>query len=141
MAQTPKHNPQGNRRRTVTRLKKPPRPRRDPHAWGLVIGVAVAVLTLLIALARQYGGAIMAPSHLAVWVLLAFVVSYGAGGCFVYLLMTTAKQELARQKEAAAHEAASASAQTAQETAPTEGGQPGAPEEAAAMAEPPPPGG
>ncbi|MFP4501257.1 MAG: hypothetical protein ACLFTT_09695 [Candidatus Hydrogenedentota bacterium] len=92
MAETPPDTRPANRRR-----QKPLRLKSDPHAWALVIGAAVAVLTLLVALVRQYAGAIIVPANLVVWVLLAFVIGYGAGGCFVYLIVSTVRQESAQR--------------------------------------------
>ncbi len=101
MAETPPHTHPANRRR-----QKSLRLKRDPHAWALVIGAAVAVLTLLVALVRQYAGAVIVPANLIVWVLLAFVISYGAGGCFVYLIVSTVREESAQRATEKTPEAA-----------------------------------
>lgn len=94
--------PRRRKRRRAIRLSK------DPHRWGLIIGTAAAVLVLLIAVARQWQGDMPDAGTVAVWALLAFVVSYGAGGCFVIFLVRVTEYELKNAARAAARARAEA---------------------------------
>jgi hypothetical protein len=82
--------PAGRRTRMV--LTRRPRLRKDPLAWGLLAGACTAVLILLSAMIRQYLGAVVTPGALLLWVLIAFVISYGTVGCFAFLVIQAASE-------------------------------------------------
>jgi hypothetical protein len=92
-----------------------PRLNRDPHGWGLLAGLCAAVLVLCIALLRQYFGAVLRPAELLVWALFAFVISYGAAGCFAVFSARVAAADLnaeQRRAERARQEAAREAAES-----------------------------
>lgn len=79
------------RRTRMVRTRRP-RLRKDPMAWAMLSGMGAAVAVLVAALARQYWGAMAAPPSLLLWVLIAFVLSYGVGGCFAFFVISVAKE-------------------------------------------------
>lgn len=81
------------------RAGKAPRLSRDPHGWGLLAGTCAALLVLCIALSRQYFGAMLRPAELLIWALFAFVVSYGAAGCFALFSVRLAADDLRARKK------------------------------------------